>query len=143
VSTPPNSDTRIIRPSGWAPPRGYSDGIVANGQYLTLAGQIGWNPTTCEIETDDFAAQTEQALRNIVALLAEAGAEPQHLVRLTWFVTSRDEYNAARKAIGAAYREVIGTHFPPMTVVVVAGLLDPRAKVEIEATAVVPTTIHP
>jgi enamine deaminase RidA (YjgF/YER057c/UK114 family) len=130
------SEARIIRPSGWAPPRGYADGIVATGRYVTLAGQIGWNPTTAAVETDDFAAQTAQALRNIVVLLGEAGGGPSHLVRLTWYVTSREEYNAARKDIGAAYRAIIGTHFPPMSVVVVAGLLDVRAKVEIEATAV-------
>lgn len=132
------SDAHIIHPSGWAPPRGYTDGMIASGRYLTLAGQIGWNPATAAIESDDFAAQTAQALRNIVVLLAAAGALPSHLVRLTWYVTSRDEYNAARKNIGAAYREVIGAHFPPMSVVVVAGLLDVRAKVEIEATAVIP-----
>jgi len=113
--------------------------MISSGRYLTLAGQIGWNPTTGTVESDDFATQTAQALRNIVALLAEAGAEPLHLVRLTWFVTSRDEYTAARKAIGAAYRELIGAHFPPMSVVMVSGLLDVRAKVEIEATAVIPS----
>jgi enamine deaminase RidA (YjgF/YER057c/UK114 family) len=112
--------------------------MIASGRYVTLAGQIGWNPASGKVETDDFATQTEQALRNIVILLSEAGAEPSHLVRLTWFVTSRDEYVAARKAIGVAYREIIGTHFPPMSVVVVAGLLEPAAKVEIEATAVLP-----
>jgi enamine deaminase RidA (YjgF/YER057c/UK114 family) len=138
MSADDNGGMRVIRPSGWAPPRGYSDGMIASGRYVTLAGQIGWNPSRGEIETDDFAAQTEQALRNIVTLLAEAGAEPARLVRLTWFVTSRDEYVAARKAIGVAYRENIGAHFPPMSVVVVAGLLEPRAKVEIEATAVLP-----
>ena len=137
MSTPDDRDARIIHPNGWAPPRGYADGMVASGRYVTLAGQIGWNPERAEIETDDFALQTRQALRNIVTLLREAGAEPSHLVRLTWFVTSRDEYIVARKEIGGAYREVIGAHFPPMSVVVVAGLLDPRAKVEIEATAVV------
>lgn len=140
MSTSNDGDMRMIHPNGWAPPRGYSDGMIASGRYLTLAGQIGWNATTGQIETDDFAAQTAQALRNIVALLAEAGAEPSHLVRLTWFVTSREEYNDARKAIGAAYRELLGAHFPPMSVVIVAGLLDPRAKVEIEATAVIPST---
>ena len=113
--------------------------MISSGRYLTLAGQIGWNPTTGTVESDDFATQTAQVLRNIVALLAEAGAEPLHLVRLTWFVTSRDEYTAARKAIGAAYRELIGAHFPPMSVVMVSGLLDVRAKVEIEATAVIPS----
>jgi len=130
------SDARILRPTDWAPPRGYSDGMVASGRYVTLAGQIGWNAATGEVETDDFAAQTEQALRNIVTLLTEAGGTPSDLVRLTWFMTSREEYVAARKGIGAAYRAIIGNHFPPMSVVVVAGLLEPRAKVEIEATAV-------
>ena len=133
------SDPRILRPGDWAPARGYSDGMIATGRYVTLAGQIGWNPVTGEIETDDFAAQTEQALRNIVTLLSEAGAEPSRLVRLTWFVTSRDEYVAARKAIGVAYRSILGSHFPPMSVIVVAGLVEPRAKVEIEATAVLAT----
>lgn len=113
--------------------------MIASGRYVTLAGQVGWNPAHNEFETDDFAAQTEQALRNIVTLLAAAGAEPSALVRLTWFVTSRDEYNAARKAIGVAYRQIIGAHFPPMSVVIVAGLLETRAKVEIEATAVLAT----
>jgi enamine deaminase RidA (YjgF/YER057c/UK114 family) len=133
-----SAEDGIIRPNSWTPPRGYSDGMIASGRYVTLAGQIGWNPVRGEVETDDFAAQTEQALRNIVTLLSEAGAKPSHLVRLTWFVTSRDEYVAARRAIGVAYREIIGGHFPPMSVVIVAGLLEPRAKVEIEATAVVP-----
>jgi enamine deaminase RidA (YjgF/YER057c/UK114 family) len=132
------SDARVLRPKSWTPPRGYSDGVVASGQFVTLAGQIGWNPVNGEIETDDFAVQTELALRNIVTLLSEAGAQASHLVRLTWFITSREEYVAARKAIGAAYREIIGMHFPAMSVVVVAGLLEPRAKVEIEATAVLP-----
>jgi enamine deaminase RidA (YjgF/YER057c/UK114 family) len=139
VSTPDDRDARIIHPDGWAPPRGYSDGMIADGRYVALAGQIGWNPVRAEIETDDFVLQTHQALRNIVTLLRAAGAEPAHLVRLTWFVTSRAEYIGARKGIGGAYRETIGAHFPPMSVVVVAGLLEPRAKVEIEATAVVPT----
>ena len=139
MSTADDRDARIIHPDGWAPPRGYSDGMIADGRYVARAGQIGWNPVRAEIETDDFVLQTHQALRNIVTLLRAAGAEPAHLVRLTWFVTSRAEYIGARKGIGGAYRETIGAHFPPMSVVVVAGLLEPRAKVEIEATAVVPT----
>ena len=143
MSTTDDRDMRIIHPSGWAQPRGYSDAMIASGRYVTLAGQIGWNPTRGEIETDDFAAQTAQALQNIVTLLSEAGAEPAHLVRMTWFVTSRDEYIGARKAIGAAYRQVIGTHYPPMSVVFVAGLVEEKAKVEIEATAVVPSRAHP
>ena len=138
MSTTDDDTTHIIHPSAWPPPRGYSDGLVSSGRYVTLAGQIGWNPVRCEIETDDFAMQTRQALQNIVMLLSEAGAHASHLVRLTWYVTSRDEYMEARKAIGVAYRELIGTHYPPMSVIVVAALLDPRAKVEIEATAVLP-----
>jgi enamine deaminase RidA (YjgF/YER057c/UK114 family) len=100
-----------------------------------VSGQIGWDGAE-HIVSDDFAAQARQALANIVTVLATAGAKPEHLVRLTWFVTSRDEYNAALTAIGASYRELIGRHYPAMSVVVVAGLLEPRAKVEIEATAV-------
>jgi enamine deaminase RidA (YjgF/YER057c/UK114 family) len=129
---------RLLRPSGWAPPRGYSDGMVAHGTVLTVAGQVGWNPATGTFDSDDFAAQARRALQNIVAVLHEGDARPEHLVRMTWYVTSRDEYVAARKAIGAAYREVIGAHFPPMSVVVVQGLLEEHAKVEIEATAVIP-----
>ena len=128
----------MLQPKGWAPPVGYSDGMIAAGRVVTLAGQIGWNPATAMFESDDFATQTKQALENIATLLAEAGAEPKHLVRLTWYITSRDQYMDARQAVGRAYQETLGKHYPPMSVVIVAGLLDPRAKVEIEATAVVP-----
>lgn len=127
-----------LQPAGWAPPRGYSNGVAARGRIVALAGQIGWNPTTAAFETDDFAAQVGQALRNIVTLLAEAGAEPRHVVRLTWFITDRNAYLAAGAALGAAYRDAFGAVYPPMSVVVVAGLLEPRARVEIEATAVIP-----
>jgi enamine deaminase RidA (YjgF/YER057c/UK114 family) len=127
----------VIHPEGWAEPRGFSDAMVANGKVVTLAGQIGWNPATLQFESDDFAEQTRQALHNIVTLLLESGARPQDLVRLTWFVTDRDEYLAARRDVGAAYREIIGKHYPPMSVVVVSGLLEARARVEIEATAVI------
>ena len=142
MTTPDTGDTRIIHPSAWAQPRGYSDGMIASGRYLTLAGQIGWNPLRGEVETDDFAAQTAQALRNVATLLSEAGAEPSHVVRLTWYITSRGEYIAARKEIGVSYRELMGTHYPPMSVVIVSGLLDVRAKVEIEATAVLPALLR-
>ena len=135
---PYDMDAQLLRPDGWAPPRGYSDGLVASGRQVMLAGQIGWNPTTGEFETDDFAAQVRQALRNIAMLLLEAGAEPRHLVRLTWFVTDRQAYLDSRREIGRAYREIVGMHYPPMSVVVVAGLIEERAKVEIEATAVIP-----
>ena len=126
----------ILQPSGWARPRGYANGVAAEGRQVFVSGQIGWDAEQ-RIVSDDFAAQARQALANIVAVLATAGARPEHLVRLTWFVTSRDEYNAALSEIGAAYREMIGKHYPAMSVVIVAGLLEPRAKVEIEATAVV------
>lgn len=127
-----------LHPEGWAAPRGYSDGIVASGRLVFVAGQVGWNPGTGEFETDEFAAQTAQALSNVAAVLRSAGADPSQLVRLTWYVTDRDAYLAARTAIGAAYRRIIGTHYPTMSLVVVADLLEPRALVEIEATAVVP-----
>ena len=129
--------SEILQPAGWALPKGYSNGIVAQGRLVFIAGQIGWNPGTGQFETDDFAAQTAQALRNVAAVLREAGAEPRHLVRLTWYVTDKAAYLASQREIGRAYREVMGRHFPAMSVVVVAGLLEDRAKVEIEATAVV------
>lgn len=125
-----------LHPPGWKPPVGYVDGVAASGRVVATAGQVGWNPVTGEFETDDFAAQCAQALRNVVTVLAAAGARPEHLVRLTWFVTSREEYAAARKAIGQAYREIVGQYYPAMSLVIVSGLVEPRAKVEIEATAV-------
>ena len=126
---------KILQPPGWARPRGYANGVAAEGRQVFVSGQIGWDAEQ-EFVSDDFAAQARQALANVRAVLAEAGAKPEHLVRLTWYVTSRDEYNAALAAIGAGYRELIGRHYPAMSVVVVAALLEPRAKVEIEATAV-------
>ena len=127
---------RVLQPPGWARPRGYANGIAAEGRQIFLAGQIGWNAAQ-QIVGDDLAAQVRQALANIVELLRCAGAGPEHLVRLTWFITSREEYYTSIEGIGAAYRETIGRHFPAMSVVVVAGLLEPGAKVEIEATAVI------
>lgn len=127
----------ILQPPLWPRPSGYANGIAASGRLLFVAGQVGWNPETCRFETDDFAAQTAQALRNVVAVLRAAGAEPEHVVRLTWFITDKAAYMAAQREIGIAYREVMGRHFPAMSVVIVAGLLEERAKVEIEATAVV------
>jgi enamine deaminase RidA (YjgF/YER057c/UK114 family) len=132
------SDLEFLQPEGWAPPVGYANGVAARGRLVFVGGQIGWNPETCAFETDDFAAQTAQALRNIVAVLRAAGAEPSHLVRLTWFVTDKAVYLESRREIGRAYREILGRHFPAMSVVVVAALLEDRARVEIEATAVVP-----
>jgi enamine deaminase RidA (YjgF/YER057c/UK114 family) len=124
-----------LQPPGWARPRGYANGVAAAGRLVFVAGQIGWNAAQ-EFVSDDFALQVRQALANVVEVLACAGAGPQHVVRLTWYVTSRDEYNGALGQIGPIYRELFGKNFPAMSVVVVAGLLEPRAKVEIEATAV-------
>jgi enamine deaminase RidA (YjgF/YER057c/UK114 family) len=126
----------VLQPPGWARPRGYANGVAAEGRQVYVSGQIGWDAEQ-RFVGDDFTAQVRQALANVVAVLACAGARPEHLVRMTWYVTSRDEYNAALGPIGAAYRELIGQNYPAMSVVVVAGLLEPRAKVEIEATAVV------
>lgn len=127
-----------IVPDGWVKPVGYSHGLLARGSVITTAGQVGWNPITGEFGSDDFVEQTAQALRNIVAILEKAGAGPAHLVRLTWYILDKEEYMRARKALGPRYREILGAHFPAMTVVVVKALLEPRARVEIEATAVLP-----
>jgi enamine deaminase RidA (YjgF/YER057c/UK114 family) len=133
------SDMRLLFPEDWSPPRGYANGlVVSGGRHVVLAGQIGWNPATATFETDDFAGQVGQALANVARLLDEAGAEPGHLVRMTWFITDRTAYLGARREIGQAYRALFGTHYPPMSVVVVAGLIEERALVEIEATAVIP-----
>lgn len=129
--------TRIIQPDGWKRPRGYSNGIAARGEHIFVAGQIGWNERE-EIVSADFVEQTAQALRNVVAVLRAAGADPKHLVRLTWYVTDKAQYAACTKAIGQAYREIVGEVYPAMTLVQVADLLEDGAKVEIEATAIVP-----
>jgi len=129
---------RALLPEGWLAPRGYSNGVVATGRTVWVAGQVGWDPTTGRFESDAFVAQAAQALRNVVEVLATGGAGPSNLVRMTWYVTDRDAYLADTRALGAAYREIIGPHYPAMTLVVVAGLLEPLALVEIEATAVVP-----
>jgi enamine deaminase RidA (YjgF/YER057c/UK114 family) len=127
-----------IEPEGWAKPVGYANGMSATGKVVVTAGQIGWDPISGTFASDDFAAQTAQALRNVVAVLRAAGAEPGHLVRMTWYVTSRSEYTSARRQIGAAYRDIVGHQYPAMSVVVVSALIEERAKIEIEATAVVP-----
>lgn len=132
------SNVEVLQPDGWLAPRGYSNGISASGRTVTVAGQIGWNPRTGSIENGDFAAQVAQALRNIVTVLATAGARPEHVVRMTWFITDRTKYMAARGDIGDAYREIIGRHYPAMSVVIVNGLIESDADVEIEATAIVP-----
>lgn len=128
----------ILQPEGWAKPSGYANGIAARGRLVFVAGQIGWNPRTCEIETDDFAAQTFIALKNVIAVLREAGAGPEHVTRMTWYITDKATYLAARRDVGRAWREVFGKHFPAMAVVVVSALVEDRARIEIEATAVVP-----
>ena len=127
----------FLQPPGWAAPKGYSNGVAASGRQVYLAGQIGWNESQ-QLVSSRFAEQVRQALQNIVTLLAQAGGGPEHLVRLTWFVTNLDEYRAEVKDIGAAYRDVVGRHYPPMSVVQVVSLVEQGAKVEIEATAVVP-----
>jgi enamine deaminase RidA (YjgF/YER057c/UK114 family) len=128
---------RVLQPEGWAPPRGYANGMAAAGRIVVTAGQIGWDPRTGAFETDDFAGQCAQAFRNVRDVLAEAGAGPEHVVRMTWYVTDRAAYVGALKQIGAAWREVFGRVYPAMAVVVVAGLVEERALVEIEAMAVV------
>ena len=128
---------RTLHPPGWAAAKGYANGVTATGRQVFVGGQIGWNAQQ-HFETDDFVAQTEQALRNILAVLAEAGAGPEHIVRLTWFITDKRAYGARLPELGAAYRRAMGRNFPAMSVVQVAGLIEDRALVEIEATAVVP-----
>lgn len=128
---------RILQPEGWARPRGYANGVSAAGRTIVVAGQIGWDGAQ-RLVAADLVGQARQALRNIVAILAEDGARPEHLVRLTWYVTDRAAYLAAGPALGEAYREVIGRHFPAMTAVEVTALMEPDAVVEIEATAIVP-----
>ena len=127
---------QVLQPKGWAPAKGYANGVAATGRQVFVAGQIGWNSEQ-QFESDDFVPQAEQALRNIVDVLKEAGAGPQHVVRMTWYVTDKREYLAAGRELGAAYRRVFGKHFPAMTAVQVVALMEDRAKVEIEATAVV------
>ena len=129
---------RILQPEGWGTPKGYVNGLEAEGRLVFVAGQIGWNPKTCAFETDDFVGQTDQALRNVLAVLAEGGAGPEHVTRMTWYVTDRAAYLANTRALGRVWRDSFGRHYPAMTLVVVAGLLEEGAKVEIEATAVVP-----
>jgi len=128
---------RTLQPPGWAPPRGYANGVAARGELVFVAGQIGWNGQG-RFESDDFVAQAAQALRNVVAVLHAGGAQPAHVVRMTWYVVDRQEYLASLPALGAAYRAVMGAHYPAMTAVEVAALMEERARVEIEATAVVP-----
>ena len=126
-----------LQPPDWAEPKGYANGILARGALLFVGGQIGWNAQQ-QFESDDFVAQTRQALLNIAAVLKAGGAGPEHMVRMTWYVVDRVEYIDSLKALGGIYREVMGKNFPAMTCVQVAGLVEERARVEIEVTAVVP-----
>ncbi len=128
---------KILQPPGWAPPKGYANGVAARGTLLFVGGQIGWTAAQ-RFESDDFVVQARQALVNVLAVLAAGGARPEHVVRMTWYVTDRDEYVSSLKALGPVYREVMGRHYPAMTAVEVSALIETRAKVEIEATAVIP-----
>jgi enamine deaminase RidA (YjgF/YER057c/UK114 family) len=127
----------ILQPEGWAKPAGYAHGIAARGRFVFVGGQIGWN-RQAQFETDDLVGQVRQTLQNIVEVLAAAGAGPQHLTSMTWYLTDKAEYLANLKQIGRAYREAIGRHFPAMAAVQVTALIEDRAKVEIQATAVIP-----
>ncbi|HEY6002368.1 MAG TPA: RidA family protein [Anaeromyxobacter sp.] len=129
---------QILQPSGWKRPRGYANGVVARGRIVFVAGQVGWNAEEERFETSDFAGQARKALENVAAVLAEAGAGPEHVCRMTWYVADRHEYRESLKALGAAYREVMGRSFPAMTAVQVAGFVEEGARVEIEVTAVIP-----
>lgn len=127
-----------VNPAEWPRPSGYANAMVATGRVIALAGQIGWDPHTRQLVSDDFVAQVRQALKNIIQVLQAAGASPLEIVRLTWFITDKQAYVSRQKEVGAVYREVMGKHFPAMSVVVVNALIEDRAKVEIEATAVLP-----
>lgn len=128
---------KILNPAEWAKPKGYANGIAAEGRLVFVAGQIGWT-AQARFESDDLVEQTRQALRNIVRVLADAGARPEHIVRMTWYVVDKKDYLARNADLGKVYREIIGKHYPAMTLVQVAALLEDRAKIEIEATAVLP-----
>lgn len=128
---------RVLHPPGWAKAKGYANGIVAQGRLVFVGGQVGWNAEQ-RFESSDFVAQARQALANIAAVLAEAGAGPEHVVRMTWYVIDKREYLNTAKALGRAYREIMGGHYPAMSAVEVSALMEDAARVEIEATAVVP-----
>jgi len=128
---------KILQPPGWARAKGFSNGIAAKGDLVFIAGQIGWTGE-CKWEARDFAGQFRQAIKNILAVLAEANGKPEHIVRLTWYVLDKQEYLNSLKGVGEAYRELMGKHYPTMAVVQVSGLVEAEARLEIEATAVVP-----
>ena len=127
----------LLQPPGWPPPKGYVNGIAASGRMVFVSGMVGWNASG-EFESDALPDQIGQALKNAMAVLHEAGARPEHVVRMTWYLKSSEEYRTATREIGETYREVMGRHYPAMSVVEVAGLLEARARVEIEVTAVIP-----
>ncbi|WP_028034345.1 RidA family protein [Chelativorans sp. J32] len=127
----------ILQPKGWMKPRGYSNGIAAQGRLIFIGGQVGWNEN-CEFESDDIAEQIGKALSNVAAVLAEAGGKPEHITSMTWYFTDKAEYLANLKKIGSFYREVMGWHYPTMAAVEVSALMEDRAKVEIQAMAVIP-----
>jgi enamine deaminase RidA (YjgF/YER057c/UK114 family) len=127
----------ILQPEGWAKPIGYANGVSTTGRTVFVGGQVGWNEN-CEFESDDFVAQVRQTLKNIVAILAAGGAEPQHIATMTWYFTDKAEYRDNLKGVGQAYRDIIGRHYPAMAAVQVVSLVEDRAKIEIQATAVVP-----
>ena len=133
----PDSDPAFHEPDGWDRPIGYANAVSATGRLVFVAGQVGWNPKTSTFDSSDLPGQVRQALRNVVAALAAAGARPDQITRMTWYITDRDLYLAERGAIGESYREIVGRHFPAMSMVVVEALIEPGALVEIEATAVV------
>jgi len=128
---------KVLQPPDWAPPRGYANGVAAQGTQVFVAGQIGWN-AQCQFETDDFVGQVRQALLNVLAVLGEAGAGPQHIARMTWYVTDKREYLARGREVGAVFRELIGAYGIAMSAVQVSALMEDRAQVEIEVTAVLP-----
>jgi enamine deaminase RidA (YjgF/YER057c/UK114 family) len=131
------SSFEFLHPDNWVASKGYTNGVAAEGRQVFVAGQVGWN-AYAEFESDDFVAQVEQALSNVMQILVKAGGKPNHLVRLNWYLTDKAEYVARQKEVGEVYRRVIGRHFPAMTLLIVTGLLEAGAKVEIEATAVIP-----
>jgi len=129
---------QFLQPEGWPRPYGYSNGVVAQGRQVFIAGQVGWDPRSGKFESASVADQAAQALKNVLTVLAQAGGRPAHIVRMTWYLTSRSEYLAHLEEIGTAYREIMGKHFPAMTAVEVTALIEAQANVEIEATAVIP-----
>jgi len=133
----PDSPHQTLLPAGWKRPRGYANGVLAEGRQVFVAGMIGWDAQE-QFQSDDFAAQTRQALQNVLAVLAQAGAGPQHIVRMTWYVTDKREYLAAGREVGQAFKELIGNYCIAMSAVQVVALMEDRAKVEIECTAVLP-----